>query len=36
MAILKAASSTRNVKPREVAASVLQSLGQGPASTHFE
>lgn len=36
MAILKTASSTRNVKLREVAASVLESLGQGPASTHFE
>jgi GAF domain-containing protein len=36
MAILKAASSTRNVKLRQVAASVLQSLGQGPATTHFE
>ncbi|MFC3300715.1 GAF and ANTAR domain-containing protein [Arthrobacter agilis] len=36
MAILKAASSTRNVKLREVAASVLESLGQGPATTHFE
>ena len=36
MSILKAASSTRNVKLREVAASVLRSLGQEPASTHFQ
>lgn len=36
MSILKAASSARNIKLRDVAASVLQSLGQGPAKTHFE
>lgn len=36
MTILKTASSARNVKLREVAASVLQTLGQGPATTHFE
>ncbi|WP_244186069.1 GAF and ANTAR domain-containing protein [Arthrobacter agilis] len=36
MSILKAASSARNIKLRDVAASVLQSLGQGPARTHFE
>jgi GAF domain-containing protein len=36
MSILKAASSARNIKLRDVAASVLQSLGHGPAKTHFE
>ncbi|MHA7240534.1 GAF and ANTAR domain-containing protein [Arthrobacter sp. TMS1-12-1] len=36
MSILKAASSARNIKLRDVAASVLQSLGQGPAKMHFE
>jgi GAF domain-containing protein len=36
MSILKAASSARNIKLRDVAASVLQSLGQGPGKTHFE
>ncbi len=36
MSILKSASSVRNVKLRDVAASVLQSLGQGPGKTHFD
>ncbi|TKV29075.1 GAF and ANTAR domain-containing protein [Arthrobacter sp. NamB2] len=36
MSILKTASSARNIKLRDVAASVVQSLGQGPAKTHFE
>lgn len=36
MSILKAASSARNLKVRDVAASVLQSLGQGPGRTHFD
>lgn len=36
MTILKTASSSRNIKLRDVAASVLQSLGQGPATTHFD
>jgi GAF domain-containing protein len=36
MSILKSASSVRNVKLRDVAASVLQSLGQGPGRTHFD
>ena len=36
MTILKTASNARNVKLRDVAASVLQSLGQGSATTHFE
>lgn len=36
MSILKAASSARNIKLRDVAASVLQSLGQGPVKSHFQ
>ena len=36
MEILKLASSSRNIKLRDVAASVLESLGQGPVRTHFE
>ncbi|MEG9249810.1 GAF and ANTAR domain-containing protein [Arthrobacter sp. Soc17.1.1.1] len=36
MSMLKAASSARNIKLRDVAASVLESLGQGPAKTHFD
>lgn len=36
MSILKSASSARNIKLRDVAASVLQSLGQGSVKTHFE
>ncbi|THJ68661.1 GAF and ANTAR domain-containing protein [Arthrobacter echini] len=36
MSILKAASSARNLKVRDIAASVLESLGQGPATTHFD
>jgi GAF domain-containing protein len=34
--LLKAASSSRNVKLHAVAAGVVESLGQGPARTHFE
>ncbi|MCB5282837.1 MULTISPECIES: GAF and ANTAR domain-containing protein [unclassified Arthrobacter] len=34
--LLKAASSARNVKLHAVAARVVESLGQGPARTHFE
>jgi GAF domain-containing protein len=33
--MLKAASSTRNVKLREVAARIVSSIGQGPATTHY-
>ncbi|WP_231554428.1 GAF and ANTAR domain-containing protein [Arthrobacter sp. L77] len=36
MSILKAASSARNIKLRDVAASVLESLGQGPVRLHFQ
>lgn len=36
MSILKAASSARNLKVRDVAASLLSSLGQGPMRTHFD
>ncbi|MHA7209115.1 ANTAR domain-containing protein [Arthrobacter sp. MDT1-65] len=36
MSMLKAASSARNIKLRDVAASVLASFGQGQARTHFE
>ncbi len=34
--ILKAASSSRNVKLRDIAAGIVASTGQGPAATHFE
>jgi GAF domain-containing protein len=34
--LLKSASSARNVKLQVVAAGVLESLGQGPARTHFD
>lgn len=34
--ILKAASSTRNSKLHHVAAAVVNSLGQGPARTHYD
>lgn len=34
--LLKAASSARNVKLHAVAAGVVESLGQGPARTHFD
>lgn len=36
MTILKAASSGRNLKLREVAAQVLTSLGQQAPTTHFD
>ena len=36
MEILKVASSSRNIKLRDVAASVLDALGQGDVRTHFE
>lgn len=36
MEILKAASSSRNIKVRDIAASVLESLNQGPVRTHFD
>jgi hypothetical protein len=34
--ILKTASSTRNSKLHDVASSVVNSLGQGPARTHYD
>jgi GAF domain-containing protein len=34
--ILKNASSSRNVKLREIAAGIVSSIGQGPAETFFE
>lgn len=34
--ILKTASSTRNLKLHDVAAVVVNSLGQGPARTHYD
>jgi GAF domain-containing protein len=34
--LLKAASSTRNSKLRNVAAAVVSALGQGPAQTHYD
>ena len=34
--LLKAASSTRNTKLHSVAAAIVDSLGQGPAKTHYE
>jgi GAF domain-containing protein len=34
--LLKAASSARNVKLHGVATAIVDSLGQGPARTHFE
>ena len=34
--ILKTASSTRNSKLHDVAAAVVNSLGQGPARTHYD
>lgn len=36
MVILKAASSGRNLKLRDVAANVLASIGQQPPTTHFD
>lgn len=35
-AILKTASSTRNTKLHDVAAAVVNALGQGPARTHYD
>lgn len=35
MAILKAASNTRNTKLRDVEAAVLASVGQDSVTTHF-
>ena len=34
--LLKAASSTRNSKLQNVAAAVVNALGQGPAETHYD
>lgn len=34
--ILKSASSARNIKMRDIAASIVASTGQSPAETHFE
>ena len=34
--LLKAASSTRNIKLHSVATSIVDSLGQGPAKTHYQ
>ncbi|ALU39680.1 hypothetical protein AS188_07860 [Kocuria flava] len=34
--ILRAASSHRNVKLRELVADLVAQVGKGPASTHFE
>lgn len=34
--LLRAASSSRNVKLNVVAAGIVESLGQGPTRTHFE
>ncbi|WP_253905045.1 ANTAR domain-containing protein [Arthrobacter sp. H14] len=34
-ALLRSASSTRNIKLREVAAGIVASTGSPPASTHF-
>ena len=34
--LLKAASSARNIKLHAVAAGVVESLGKGPARTHFD
>ncbi|MBT2512518.1 GAF and ANTAR domain-containing protein [Arthrobacter sp. ISL-30] len=34
--ILKAASSSRNIKLHGVATAIVESLGQGPLKTHFE
>ena len=34
--LLKAASSSRNVKLNAVAAAIVDALGQGPTQTHFE
>lgn len=34
--LLRTASSTRNTKLHSVAASIVASLGQGPARTHYE
>lgn len=34
--LLKAASSTRNTKLHSVASAIVDSLGQGPAKTHYE
>ncbi|WP_334683616.1 ANTAR domain-containing protein [Arthrobacter sp. CAN_A214] len=36
MTILKAASSARNTKLRDVATQVLASVGQQPPETHFD
>ena len=34
--LLKSASSTRNTKLHSVASAIVDSLGQGPAKTHYE
>ena len=34
--ILRAASSHRNVKLRELAAELVATVSRGPATTHFE
>ena len=34
--LLRAASSTRNVKLHAVASAIVDGLGRGPARTHFE
>jgi GAF domain-containing protein len=34
--ILKAASSARNIKLHNVATAIVESMGQGPAKTHYE
>ncbi|MFJ5700488.1 GAF and ANTAR domain-containing protein [Arthrobacter sp. NPDC093139] len=34
--LLKAASSTRNIKLHSVATAIVDSLGKGPAKTHYE
>jgi hypothetical protein len=34
--VLKTASSSRNVKIRDLAASIVTGIGKGPATTHFD
>jgi hypothetical protein len=34
--VLKSASSTRNVKLRDLAAGIVAGIGKGPATTHFD
>jgi hypothetical protein len=34
--MLRSASSTRNVKLRDLAANIVESIGKGPARTHFD